>query len=42
MTVEDIPDSEWRELGSIDETGRGQVDYGLAHRWRPLAERWRW
>ena len=41
--VEDIPDSEWRELGSIDPvSGRPQVDWTRASRWRPLAERWRW
>jgi len=36
--VEAIPDEEWREIGSIDETGRAQVDCGQAGRWRPLAE----
>ena len=42
-TVEDVPDSEWRELGTIDPTtGRPQIDWARASRWRPLAERWRW
>ena len=41
-TVEEIPDEEWRELGSIDAvTGRAQVDYGQTRRWRPRAERLR-
>jgi hypothetical protein len=38
-TVEEIPDEEWRELGSIDPiSGQARVDYGQAGRWRPLAE----
>lgn len=42
-TVEDIPDEEWREIGSIDPvTGRAQVDWTRASRWHPLAERRRW
>lgn len=42
-TVEEIPDAEWRELGSIDPvTGRPQVDWTRANRWRPLSERRRW
>ena len=41
--VENIPDSEWCEIGSIERvTGRAQVDWTRASRWRPLAERWRW
>lgn len=29
----------WRPIGEIDPaTGRAQVDYGQAQRWRPLAE----
>jgi hypothetical protein len=41
-TVEDIPYEEWRKVGSIDQTGSAQIDYGLARRWRSLEERWRW
>ena len=42
-TVEDIPDSGWGELGTIDPTsGRPQIDWTRASRWRPLAERRRW
>ena len=41
--VRDVPDEQWRELGSIDATtGRAQIDWTRASRWRPLAERWRW
>ena len=41
--VEDIPDEEWRELGSIDvATGRPHIDWTRASRWRPLSEFWRW
>jgi hypothetical protein len=39
-TVEEIPDEEWRELGSIDPvTGRAQIDWTRASAWRPL---WDW
>ena len=42
-SVEDVPDEEWRELGTIDPvTGQAQVDSTRASAWRPLAERWRW
>ena len=41
--VQDVPDEQWRELGSIDATtGPAQIDWTRASRWRPLAERWRW
>jgi hypothetical protein len=41
-TVEDIPDSEWRELGSIDPiTWRREIDWTRASAWRPLSEVWR-
>ena len=42
-TVEDVPNEEWRELGSIDPvTGRPEVDWTRASRWRPLSEHLRW
>jgi hypothetical protein len=42
-TLEDVPPSEWRQLGSIDaNTGRPEIDWTRASRWRPLSEFWRW
>ena len=37
--VEEIPDEEWRPIGTIDrETGCSYVDLEKARRWRPLSE----
>lgn len=41
--VEDVPDSEWRELGSIDPvTGQARVNWARSRRWQSLAELLRW
>jgi hypothetical protein len=37
-TVEEIPDSEWREIGTIDQLGHARVDWAAATRWRPIHE----
>jgi hypothetical protein len=38
-----IPEEDWRPLGEFDPiTGRSNVDYPQARRWRPIEEFSRW